>query len=414
MKRYLLVFSSLIFCGSLFLRAQTSDRFVYAMTDAQANSGNWSHLRVLDLQTGKYSQVLLNGYDMNMVCYDAATRKPLETPFTHARYGQWAHAPFATHVAAMAYDRKNNRLYYTPMFIDQLRYIDLNNMKVYYVTDKNFINQEAKAADQSNIITRMVIASDGYGYALTNDGMHLVRFSTGKKTTLTHLGALVDDPANKGVSVHNSCTSYGGDMIADDEGHLYLFTARNHVFKINPETKVATHLGAIKGLPSGFTVNGASVTPENKVLVASATLGGSYYTVDLKTLESAPFVLQETALQTSDLANGNLYASGNRTQHQQTEVSARPLVNNRSIKVYPNPVTQGQVFIQFDADAAGEYSVMVTDVAGRQVIQRNVIIGTDNQLQKIEFDNSISKGVYLLKVLDAGKQTAYSNKLVIQ
>ena len=75
---------------------------------------------------------------------------------------------------------------------------------------------------------------------------------------------MVDDQANKGVSIHNSCSSYGGDMIADDNGNLYVFSARNHVFKINIESKVATHLGIISGLPTGFTVNGAAVTDEQQ------------------------------------------------------------------------------------------------------------------------------------------------------
>lgn len=44
---------------------------------------------------------------------------------TDARWGDLLQAPFATGVAAAAFDKKHNRLYYTPMFVDQLRYIDL-------------------------------------------------------------------------------------------------------------------------------------------------------------------------------------------------------------------------------------------------------------------------------------------------
>jgi hypothetical protein len=67
-------------------------------------------------------------------------------------------------------------------------------------------------------------------------------------------------------------------MIADDNGNIYVFSARNHVFKINLESKVATHMGVISGLPSGFTVNGAAVNDDNRVLVASAMQAGSYFT----------------------------------------------------------------------------------------------------------------------------------------
>jgi hypothetical protein len=148
------------------------------------------------------------------------------------RFGNLANAAFGTGVAALAYDRKHGRLYYTPMLIDDLRYIDLKTMNVYYV-GTGFAGEKVKAADQSNIITRMVIAEDGNGYALTNDGRHLIRFSTGKKLNITDLGSVVDAAENNTVSIHNSCSSFGGDMIADNDGNLFVFSARNNVFRIN-------------------------------------------------------------------------------------------------------------------------------------------------------------------------------------
>ena len=77
----------------------------------------------------------------------------------------------------------------------------------------------------------MVIASDGNGYALTNDANHLIRFTTGKNPVITDLGALSDDASNANFSVH-SRKGYGGDMIADASGNLYLLTANRNVFKI--------------------------------------------------------------------------------------------------------------------------------------------------------------------------------------
>ncbi len=55
-------------------------------------------------------------------------------------------------------------------------------------------------------------------------------------------------------------------MIADDEGNLFLFSNRTNVFKINIETKVATHLGAVSGLPATYTINGAAVDHNNQIL----------------------------------------------------------------------------------------------------------------------------------------------------
>ncbi len=397
--------------------AQQPDRFAYAVTDMPQQGSNWHFLRKLNLQSGEYSQVLLSGNDASFLAYDASTKKQFSTPLTDAQFGNSINAAFATGVAAMAYDKKNNRLYYTPMLIDQLRYIDLKTMKVFYVTDRVFTGKPQKSSDQGNIVTRMVIASDGNGYALTNDGMQLIQFSTNKKLQVTDLGALVDDQANKAVSVHNSCSSYGGDMIADDNGNLYVFSARNQVFKINIESRVATHLGSISGLPKGFTVNGAAVNDENKIVVASAVQAVSLFTVDAKTLVATPYKIAGTVWYTSDLANSNLLVSGARPKPTNTDLISRNIVTNSGdgkINIYPNPITNNQFVIQFNQLEAGSYTVRVTDVMGRQLMQQLVTVSGENQSQTFQIAHSAARGVYLVKVTDTNSKSVFSTKVVVQ
>lgn len=397
--------------------AQKGDGFVYAITDQQPNGVSWNFLRKLDLQTGAYSGVLLEGNDTRVVAYDATSRKPVATPMSDTRVGLWANAPFGTGVAAMAYDRRNDRLYYTPMFIDQLRYIDLKTMKVYYVTELAFTGKPEKTSDQGNIVTRMVIASDGNGYAMTNDATQLIRFTTGKRTAITDLGTLVDDPANEGVSIHNSCSSYGGDMIADDKGRLIVFSARNQVYRIDLESKVATRLGTIKGLPQGFTVNGAAVTAENRILVASAVMGGGYYMIDMNSLNATPYAMNGTSWQSSDLANGNLYVTGEKTDNPTVELlraKPQPMEENSRVSIYPNPVSQNQFMIQFTSLDPGSYTITLTDIMGRRIYQQPVILNGSLQQQVVKLDPSAARGVYLVNVLDGNNKTAYSTKIVVQ
>jgi hypothetical protein len=419
MRKSLLKLS--LFSGAILLActltAQQVDRFAYAVTDVQQGGANWSFLRKINLQNGEYSQVLLSGNDASLLAYNATTRKQFEAPLQDARFGTYINAAFASGVAAMAYDKKNSRLYYTPMFIDQLRFIDLKSMKVYYVTDQVFTGKPQKSSDQGNIVTRMVIASDGFGYAMTNDATQLIKFSTGKKLSITDLGTIADDQSNKGVSIHNSCSSYGGDMIADDAGCLYVFSARNQVFKINTETKVATHLGTITGLPNGFTVNGAAVNDENKVLVSSAMLASSYYTIDMKSLVATPFTINGTVWQSSDLANGNLLNTGTQAKGNTMELlrpNNLPNSGEGKIAIYPNPVTNNQFAIQFNELAAGQYTIQVTDVMGRQVLQQIVNLGGDNQTQQVKLNASSSKGIYLVKVTDNSNRAVYNSKIVVQ
>src|SRR5258708_31025307 len=146
---------------------QAQDRFAYAITDVTQNTAAWTVLRKLNLQTGIYTDALLNGVDAKQVAYDAVSKKQIDAN-TDARYANYSPIPFSTGVAAIAYDKKNNRLYYTPMFIDQLRYIDLKTMKLYYVTDQSFTGVANTHNDEANVVTRMAITPDGYGYAITN------------------------------------------------------------------------------------------------------------------------------------------------------------------------------------------------------------------------------------------------------
>src|ERR1043166_2635334 len=128
------------------------DRFAYAITDVNQNTASWTVLRKLNLQTGVYSDALLDGVNMKQVAYDALTKQLIAANNANGN----ASLPFSTGVAAIAYDRKNNRLYFTPMFIDQLRYIDLETMKLYYVSGQSFTGHANTNKDDGGVVSRMV------------------------------------------------------------------------------------------------------------------------------------------------------------------------------------------------------------------------------------------------------------------
>lgn len=396
--------------------ASAQDNFAYAITDVQEQKFNWSFLRKLDIKTGEYSDILLNGTDQSITAFDASSRKQMATPLVDARYGQLANAAFGTGVAAIAFDKKNDRLYYTPMFVDQLRYVDLKTMKVYYLNNEILTGKPLKSSDQGNVVTRMVIASDGNGYAMTNDATQLLQFTTGKKPTIVDLGTIVDDQSNQHISIHNSCSSYGGDMIADDNGNLYVISARNNVFRIDLSTRVAKHLGTISNLPVNFTVNGAAVMADNKILLASATVVGTYYRLDMNSLVAAPFIVTNGALQSSDLANSNLLVSGNRPKLTELEdLKTKPvIVNENKIGLYPNPVINNQFVIQFGQLEPGTYTIQLTDATGRQVLQQPVTITGKNQSQLVKISGASSRSIYQVQVLNAVNRSVYSTKLIVQ
>jgi hypothetical protein len=406
---------SATFCITSTLYAQ-NDRFAYAITDLTKEGASWNALRKIDLQTGQYSNVLLNGADGKMFVYDAASKKQLAQQ-ADARFGTMLQSPFATGVAAAAYDKKHNRLYFTPMFVDQLRYIDLKTMKVYYVNGQAFTKFGNMHNDEAKIITRMVIAPDGYGYAISNDANTFIRFSTGKKTTsIEQLGTLVDDASNNGISIHNRCSSFGGDMISDDKGNLFILTARNSVFTVNTASKVAKYLGSISGLEQNFTVNGAVVDGDGKLLVSSAVDGNSYYVVNPVNWNATPYKTANGIFRSSDLANSN-YLSAKTPKLNNSEIQRliRPEEKFANlIAVYPNPVTASTIKLQFNKVPAGNYTVELRDVLGRAVMQKKISIAYENQTQELKLERRNSNGIYMVKVFDGTNQSVFTQKLVVQ
>lgn len=409
-----------LFAAALMLTISTTifsqtDRFAYAITDVQKDGASWNVLRKLDIQTAVFTDILLDGSKTDQLVYDASSRKLLTNFSVEARYANLSSAAFLTGVAALSYDKKNNRLYYTPMFIDQMRYIDLKSMKLYYVGDKPFSKAGDMHNDEGKIMTRMVIAEDGYGYAISNDANNFVRFTTDNKMEITSLGALVDDPANTSVSIHNRCTSYGGDMIADDNGSLYIITNRNHLFRINIESRIATHIGAISNLPNEFTTNGAALNDKGELLLSSAVYSKSYFTVNIKTMAATAFEIKDGAYRSSDLANGNILQTrpSSKTPTIPT-IDQRESIGTDKVQLYPNPVPQNQVTLQFSKMKTGDYTLELMDVMGRQVMQQKVSIMAEEQVENVYIHPAIASGIYLIKMSDRSNKSVYSQKLVLQ
>jgi hypothetical protein len=410
MKRTLLPCCVTLFFLSTFSNAHAqNDRFAYAITDLTGEGSAWNALRRLDLQTGAYTKVLLNGSEQQTARYDAISKKE-EPQKPDPKYGTMLYAPFSTGVAAAAYDRQHNRLYFAPMFIDQLRYIDLNTMKVYSFSAA-FTGAGTQHNDEAKVVTRMVIAPDGTGYAITNDGKSFVRFTTGKKPTIVQLGSLLDDPSNNGISIHTKETSFGGDMISDDAGNLYILSAHNQVFRVNTTTRLATHLGAISGLPEGFTVNGAVVAADGSLLVSSAVNGSSYFTVNPANWQAAPYALATSVYRSSDLANSNCLRVAKKPA---IELLSQKAVLNNAVQLYPNPVTANRFTVQFSKLPAGDYTIELSDVSGKNMLQKRVLLNAVRQTQNITLPTSSAKGIYLVKVIDRSKKAVYEQKVMVQ
>ncbi|MEO6489995.1 MAG: T9SS type A sorting domain-containing protein [Ferruginibacter sp.] len=340
-------------------------------------------------------------------------------------------APFATNSAACAYDKKHQRLYYTPMGINQLRYIDLKsaNPTIYYFEDEP-LGALNGPGDVQNQVTRMTIGSDGNGYALTNNSEHLIRFNTNKKAVISDLGALVDAASNGSHSIQNR-GGYGGDMVADNAKNLFVITGNRMIFKVDIKSLVATYLGNIKGLPAGFTTNGAVVEEGNNIIVTSSTNTTAYYKFSLDNLQAVKLSTGSSVFNASDLANSNLISEKKKKKEEKTEQEV--VVNNdpeetaaaektipadnlatQKVIVYPNPVTNGQVKLSFVNYLPGTYEVQLIDLNGKSINATTATINSKMQVLEYNLNAAVSKGTYLLKVVNSSNKIMNIEKIIVQ
>jgi hypothetical protein len=387
--------------------AQTSDNNAYAITSEVKGSFQWTEVKLINLDNGEVVSNVFENKNEYAV-YDGRTSKPITLPNQADSFTTQDQRPFAGLSAACAFDKKRNRLYFAPMFINQLRYIDLNTKTphVYIFEDKTFSNAEDLKLEE-NHITRMVIAADGNGYALNNDGSHLVKFTTGEIPDVTDLGSLTDAVTNGEVSIKNPNTSWGGDMVADASGNLFLITDHNYVFKIDVTTRIATFIAEIKGLPGGFTTNGAVVGKAGKILLSSANFLNSYFVADPSSWTSEALPASDHVYNTSDLANNNFLYETKLPEVIETPTGAE------KISLFPNPVKSNIFRISFE-NKQGNYNVQLVDVAGRLISDKSFSVSSSGQTTEVKVNASLARGVYMVKLLNHENKEVFLKKIILQ
>jgi lipocalin len=393
----------------------------YAITGDGNNDFIWMNIRQVDLSSGKVTKTIFERSKTNYTLTDLDTKKSTDqTAIVDGNIFGAAGYPTSTFVAAAALDNRSNKLFFTPMRMGELRWLDLNikNDAPKFYSMQSDVLKVGNVNDEANNITRMVIAADGYGYAVTNDGNHLFRFTTAKKPVITDLGNLIDADDNKGMSVHNKCSSWGGDMLADAFGKLYLISANKNVFVVDINTRITTFKGGITGLPAQYTTNGAAVSADGDIIVTSANFFEGYYKVKLADLTATKMVGSDAKYNASDLANGNLLlekeaAAANKFDMASSKVPVATFVKGEA-KVFPNPVSNSTFNVSFTDQKEGRYTILFADVAGRTLQTQTMNVVKAGQTEQVNIHSRPAKGVYMVKVLDAQNQVVLTEKIVLE
>ena len=422
--------STLLIIFSLCLLAGTAqpNNSAYAITGQANGSMNWTDLRSINFNTGDAGQTLFENEQTNFTFKEAVSGKPVtsfilpnsasDLPLAGKITGNVQVlnvTPTTLMCAALAYDKRHNKLFFSSMHTGQLMWLDLNggsSTPSFYLAETRLVDNNGQRNEALNI-TRMTIGADGYGYALSNDGNHLIKFSTGKKTTVSDLGSLLDDNAASGVSIHNPCGSWGGDMVADASGKLILFTAFQHVYEIETTSRITTYLGRIKNLPASYLVNGAAVTEDGFIMISSGNTAEGFYKLDPESFTATKLQTKGVVYNASDLASSHLL--GKPVMKSGAAVLApMETMGNEFISIYPNPVSDGRITVTFDNNPAGEYKIALTDLQGRMIESKSVYIRNSRQSEKFRLKMVPAKGLYLISITDAGLRKIFSGKIVVE
>ena len=394
------------------------DHFVYAITAVNKGGSAWVALRRLDTRTGEFSPILINIKDHDQQVSDfpvaqSYANQIVSNPVPHVSINTNPQASPGSSVAAIAYDRKSNRIYYTPMSIDQLRYIDLTTMKIFSVSDQFFSKAGRYDFTNAGPINRMVIAPDEFGYTITNDGNHLIRFTTNESPMITDLGDLLDNPLNKELTIHSPCTNSGGDLVADDAGHLFLITGSNKVYKVDIATRITSYLATVSGLPQKFTTSGVAVSENGKqLLVSSSVYSDDYFLIDPETWNASPSHTTHEMYESADLANSNPLNTKT-TGHSNLFIS-KSLEKLNRIRIFPNPVPDDEVSIQFNELPLGNYTIQLTDAFGKRVLEQKATITGDTQTDIMHIPRYAAQGFYYIRILDEKNNVVGTQKLVVE
>jgi hypothetical protein len=223
---------------------------------------------------------------------------------------------------------------------------------------------------------------------------------------------LKDDPHNKEMSILNTCSNLGGDMVADDAGNLYLITASNHVYKIEIKTRLATYLATIAKLPATFTTNGAAINEKGNLLVSSSVYTEGSFIVDHKSWQASPSPAIQDLYGIADLASSNVLHI--EKSNPSVILFGKPLLKTGNIKVYPNPVLFDEVNIQFNDLPAGTYTIELADALGRKVIQQKVKLTRQSQTALMQIPSIKAQAFYYIRILNEKNALVSTHKLAVE
>lgn len=378
--------------AALFLSGIIEAQDMIALTGKNTPGIVFQDFRPVNFEKGRSGQAIFDSNSVPTVYSDLKKMTVTEdkNSFNHAQ---------ATAMASLAVNSSGTEMYYMPLYSSNIYAMDLATKKITLIEGKGI---NTRSCDLNSHFTRMCSGADGNIYAMTNSGSQLVQIvKKNNSYQVIDLGEVTDLPANGANSIKIMQTGFGGDMVADANGDLYVFAAAGNVFQLSPKTLTADYLGRISNLPADFSLNGAAVNSEGKVVLASAKAQG-YYLVDMDSLAAEKIENSEN-LNIYDLASKYL-VNENRT--------VTPVFTG--IDIYPTMVSEKFVTVKLaDKNVNGNVTMEIFNSAGQRALKKTLIANSRNIEKKVEVGELIS-GIYVVTLKNEAGDQLLARKIIVK
>lgn len=296
------------------------------------------------------------------------------------------------YIAAITESLKGD-LFYIPMSGQKVMKIDVVSKTG---TEYTYQGLDINSGNQANYYARMTTAPDGYMYALNNAGTEFLKIS--ENGTIQNLGP-ISQFVEKAKSFDQETAVYGGDMIADAFGNIYVISASQHVFKINPNKLSSEYLGQIKGLPGNYTVNGAAVERDGSILLGTSSQNG-FYTLNIDTMEAG--FKADYALSVYDLSSPYFLR-----QNEMDQIS-----KDFGYSLYPTIVKNSELNIVSKSDESAVLNVSIWNLSEKRVYSGTVTVKSAGDYQ-LKLNGSLLPGIYVLKAVNQNGKEVINTKFTL-
>lgn len=323
----------------------------------------------------------------------------LDTNYNHRYQGIPGEAPIQPLIAAAEVNAAGDKVLYLPMASSVYYVLDIKSGTVTAHKSDDIV---VAGCDEGFLYSRMGRVADGSIYALNNNSTQLLKFTEKNGTFVCEsVGYLNFVGTTMGKTLDDRDFAWGGDLIGDAFGNLFLISAHNNIFKIDPKRKEITFYSKIEGLPDGFTSNGVAAMEDGSVLLASNGSTTHLYALDFAS-STAKLYKDSNTERIYDLASPYLMSK------KESEIANQIADLKSSVRVYPSMVENQLIHV--DNDSKSDLTVQVFDLNGTQIASSLSRSKSKNQSINL---NQAKPGVYLVRLLDGSGAEVINTKVTV-